>query len=143
MRVDQPQEWKISMDQGFSLTEVLVSLLLMTTTSLALLKQQWQVSQLLNQIYSRANALSQLDNITERFYLGYDKATVTAPFKFYYTQNTSSFKGLTANKSSGSTLNRWHNDHELQDIRMKMTWASSTASCCSMERRFVIGLGHE
>lgn len=62
----QPQEWNMSMNQGFSLTEVLVSLLLITSTSLALLKQQWQVSQLLTQMHIRADALSQLDNAAER-----------------------------------------------------------------------------
>ena len=54
------------MAEGFSLTEVLVSLLLMTTTSLALFKQQWQVSQLFNQISIKANAFSEFDNKTER-----------------------------------------------------------------------------
>lgn len=50
---------------GFSLTEVLVSLLLMTSTSLALLNQQWQVSQLFNQLQLHTQALTQLDNAAE------------------------------------------------------------------------------
>ena len=58
------------MNQGFSLTDVLVSLLLITSTSLALLKQQWQVSQFVNQLQTRANLLLQLDNNTERLYAG-------------------------------------------------------------------------
>ena len=52
--------------QGFSLTEVLVSLLLVTTTSLALLTQQWHVSQLFNQAHVRMNCLLQQDNLAER-----------------------------------------------------------------------------
>ncbi len=51
---------------GFSLTEVLVSLLLVTTTSLALLTQQWRVSQLFNQAHNRMGALLQSDNAAER-----------------------------------------------------------------------------
>ncbi len=51
---------------GFSLIEVLVSLLLVTTTSLALLTQQWHVSQLFNQAHVRMNALLQSDNIAEQ-----------------------------------------------------------------------------
>jgi len=52
--------------EGFSLTEVLVSLLLVTTTSLALFKQQWQVSQLFNQVSIRSNKFSEFENKTER-----------------------------------------------------------------------------
>ncbi len=52
--------------RGFSLTEVLVSLMLVSTTSLALLTQQWQVSQLFNQAHIRMNTLAQLDNASER-----------------------------------------------------------------------------
>ncbi len=51
---------------GFSLIEVLVSLLLVTTTSLALLTQQWHVSQLFNQAHVRMHALLQSDNIAEQ-----------------------------------------------------------------------------
>lgn len=58
----------MSTNQGFSLTEVLVSLVLITSTSLALLKQQWQVSQLFSQTDIRANRLSQSDNAVERSY---------------------------------------------------------------------------
>lgn len=36
--------------KGFSLTEVLVALLLITGTSLALLRHHWQLSQQLNQL---------------------------------------------------------------------------------------------
>ncbi len=51
---------------GFSLSEVLVSLLLISSTSLALLTQQWHVSQLFNQARVRLEALSLVDNLSER-----------------------------------------------------------------------------
>jgi prepilin-type N-terminal cleavage/methylation domain-containing protein len=52
--------------QGFSLTEVLVSLLLISSTSLALLHQQWQLSHVLNQTIADSYALEQRDNNRER-----------------------------------------------------------------------------
>lgn len=56
----------MSKTDGFSLTEVLVSLLLLTTTVLGLLKQQWYISQLFNQAHTRMCDLSQHDNLAER-----------------------------------------------------------------------------
>lgn len=50
---------------GFSLTEVLVSLLLVTTTSLALLTHQWRISQLFNHAHNQMNALVLADNTAE------------------------------------------------------------------------------
>jgi prepilin-type N-terminal cleavage/methylation domain-containing protein len=41
---------------GFTLTEVLIALLLMTTTSLALVNQQWQMTQLFNQSHQLMKA---------------------------------------------------------------------------------------
>lgn len=58
----------MSTNQGFSLTEVLVSLLLITSTSLALLKQQCHVSQLFTQMNIRAGALLEEDNAAERLF---------------------------------------------------------------------------
>ncbi len=57
---------KTNTSAGFSLTEVLVSLLLVTTTSLALFTQQWRISQLFNQAHNRMGALLQADNAAER-----------------------------------------------------------------------------
>ena len=51
---------------GFSLTEVLVSLFLVTTASLALLSQQWHVSQLFNQAHARMSCQNEADNAIER-----------------------------------------------------------------------------
>jgi prepilin-type N-terminal cleavage/methylation domain-containing protein len=52
--------------KGFSLTEVLVALILTTTTLLLLLTQQWQAKQSFNRTYLRAKALFELDNLKER-----------------------------------------------------------------------------
>ncbi|KTD72943.1 prepilin-type N-terminal cleavage/methylation domain-containing protein [Legionella tucsonensis] len=51
--------------KGFSLTEVLVSLLLVTTLALTLLQQQWQSKQLLNQLIFRTHGSQFLDQIEE------------------------------------------------------------------------------
>ena len=53
-------------NHGFSLLEVLVSLLLVTSTSLALLKQQWHVSQLVVQLEQQGLHLLLLDSASER-----------------------------------------------------------------------------
>ncbi|GGI80342.1 type IV pilus modification PilV family protein [Legionella impletisoli] len=50
---------------GFSLTEVLISLCLITTTSLALLHQQWQITRLFNQFHLQSSALNELDSLSE------------------------------------------------------------------------------
>lgn len=53
------------LQQGFTLLEVLVSLMLMTTTSLAMLKYQWHLSQLFNHLQLRYQAFFYLDNASE------------------------------------------------------------------------------
>lgn len=52
--------------QGFSLFEVLVSLLLITGTTLALMQQQWQLSRLLNQLLTSSQELVLSDNQYDR-----------------------------------------------------------------------------
>lgn len=52
-------------NNGFSLLEVLVSLLLVTSTSLALLKQQWQMSQLVMQLQQQEIVLRAEDSRRE------------------------------------------------------------------------------
>lgn len=74
-------------NQGFSLTEVLVSLLLITGTSLTLINQQCQVSHLVNQMHLSAHALSHLDNATEGLYAG--RADKTASFQLQLIKLTS------------------------------------------------------
>ncbi len=51
---------------GLSLTEVLVSLVIVTSASLALLQQQWHVSRYTHQINHRNEAVRQLDNASEQ-----------------------------------------------------------------------------
>ena len=51
--------------KGLSLTEVLVSLFLVTSTSLSIIQHQWHVSQFSNQIHRRNTGLSQLNNAFE------------------------------------------------------------------------------
>lgn len=53
--------------KGLSLTEVLVSLLLVTSASLSLMQQQWHFSQFLNQIQRRNVSTSRFDNVSERW----------------------------------------------------------------------------
>ncbi|AHE66620.1 type IV pilus modification PilV family protein [Legionella oakridgensis] len=67
---------------GFSMTEVLVSLLLMTTTSLALLKQQWISNQRFNQIHLQTQALMQLDSASEQMMAGEKILPTDKRFKF-------------------------------------------------------------
>jgi prepilin-type N-terminal cleavage/methylation domain-containing protein len=135
--VDQPQEWKKIMDQGFTLTEVLVSLLLMTSTSLALLKQQWQVSQLFNQIHTRASALAALDNAAERLHIGFEHLTVDGPFKLRYSRAA----------VTPLILNSGHknDDHAQQRIDMRIMWTSLSSSLSSsvMARQLVVDLNDD
>lgn len=51
---------------GFSLLEVLVALLLITSSSIVLLQQQWQLSQVLNQVISSSQAQVLSDNHYEK-----------------------------------------------------------------------------
>ena len=105
------------MDQGFSLTEVLVSLVLVTGTSLALLKQQWQVSQLFNQIHLRAQALYQLDNASERLYAGHGFQPLDKPYTLHFNPL--------------SAIN-----HQ-QLVNLKLTW-TSTQGLRALVRALVI-----
>ena len=120
------------MDQGFTLTEVLVSLLLMTSTSLALLKQQWQVSQLFNQINTRVSALSALDNAAERLHVGFEHLNTAAPFELRYRRTAVT-----------RFLGREQDDHRQQLIHMHMMWTSSSKSSCVINRQLVIDLNDD
>jgi len=75
-------------DHGFPLTEVMVSLLLMTSTSLALLKQQWHISQLANQTQLRTQAFNQLDNSCERLLAGQAAITTDKRLHVHTSQAT-------------------------------------------------------
>lgn len=124
------------MDQGFSLTEVLVSLFLMTTTSVALLKQQWQVSQLFNEIYARANALSQLDNMSERLQAGY-LPNPEAPYKLQYNLAALSPKALIVAEGFPAYSNHDEQNAQVRDIQL--SWGSSDV----LKRQLLIETPHE
>ena len=55
-------------DQGFSLTEILVSLMLISSALLTLMHQEWQLSQNLNQTLTHSQALVRNDNTKEKGY---------------------------------------------------------------------------
>ncbi|MCX7117377.1 MAG: hypothetical protein NTW94_05660 [Legionellales bacterium] len=57
------------MEQGFSLTDVLLSLTLMTSTSLALFQQQWHLSHFFSLSHISLATLSQSDNASEHPHL--------------------------------------------------------------------------
>lgn len=56
--------------KGFSLIEVLISLMLVTTLGLALLVQQAETRQLLTQLRLRAQASQFLDQVDESLFVG-------------------------------------------------------------------------
>ena len=53
---------------------------------MALLKQQWQVGHLFNQIHTRTNVLSEFDNAVERLQAGYSTVTATVPIRIKHTR---------------------------------------------------------
>ncbi len=71
--------------EGLSLTEVLVSLVLVTSASLALIQQQCHVSQFIHQITVRNDAILQLDNASEQL-LAQRYAKVDESFQFNHKQ---------------------------------------------------------
>lgn len=75
------------MNQGVTLAEVLVSLLLITGVLLAVLKQEYQARQAMNQVHLRAFALIYLDNASERLSIG--KPLLTPPKPFYLKKTDS------------------------------------------------------
>lgn len=71
----------MNQQKGYSLIEVLVSLMLVSTVALALLEQQWQIRHLLNQLVLRAGASQFLDQIDERLVV---TANATQPVPYPY-----------------------------------------------------------
>lgn len=74
------------MQNGFTLTEVLVSLILVTGTSLALMKQQWLTSQMVNAIDLRMQALTCLDNSTEQLLADFPPQKNDERFQLHLTR---------------------------------------------------------
>ena len=70
---------------GFSFAEVLVSMGLMASLTLALLTHQWHISQLFNQINARNQALTYLDNASERLIAGASFVPAVKPYQLRMT----------------------------------------------------------
>ncbi|CAM2971819.1 prepilin-type N-terminal cleavage/methylation domain-containing protein [Legionella worsleiensis] len=67
--------------QGFSLIEVLLSLMLVTTVALGLLEQHWNTRQYVNQLVLHTDALPLIDSISESFYVQeYTLPLLSAPY---------------------------------------------------------------
>ncbi len=64
----QPQEEVMKQQKGFSLIEVLVSLILVATVALVLFEQQIQTQSLLNQLVLRSGASNYLDRVDESLF---------------------------------------------------------------------------
>ena len=73
----------LNQQKGFSLIEVLVSLMLLTTLGVALLEQQGQTRQLLTQLALRTKASQFLDQVDESLFIGVDKLPA-APFPYHF-----------------------------------------------------------
>lgn len=74
--------------KGFSLIEVLISLMLVTTLGLTLLAQQTQTRQLLTQLRLRAQASQFLDQVDESLFVGIP-ILPTAPSPYFFEVNKS------------------------------------------------------
>lgn len=73
------------MARGFSFIEILISLVILISISLALLKQQWQVSQWAHLVSIRYALLVQLDNASERLLSGAPVIQPSKPFLLQYS----------------------------------------------------------
>lgn len=100
---------------GFSLTEVLVALLLVTTTSLVLLKYQWHISQWINHSFLSTQALILLDNASECFLSGQKMTNNDRRFQLKKIQTA-------------------------QQTQLNITWSSpglGDPRCCSLQRQLL------
>ena len=78
----------MNQQKGFSLIEVLVSLMLVTTLALALLDQQWQTRQFINQLQLHVQASGFLDHVNESLTIKSDKLpNPPAPFQFSFQKD--------------------------------------------------------
>ncbi|KTD06993.1 type IV pilus modification PilV family protein [Legionella jamestowniensis] len=66
--------------QGFSLTELLITLVLVTSISLTLLHQNAQINQMLRYALQRSFAIRLLDNNAERVLQGLPLTEIPQPF---------------------------------------------------------------
>jgi Tfp pilus assembly protein PilV len=71
--------------KGFSLTDILVALILISSCSLMLFKQHWSVLKYAQQLRLRNAALIELDNFTEYWMIGdYHTYVARNPFKLQW-----------------------------------------------------------
>ena len=83
----------MNQQKGFSLTEVLVSLMLVSTVALALLEQQWQTRHLLHKLVLRIGASQFLDHIDESLWVHLNKLP-TAPIPYQFSMEESAEQSL-------------------------------------------------
>jgi prepilin peptidase dependent protein C len=76
----------MNQQKGFSLTEVLTSLLLVTTLALSLMQQQWHSKYLLNQLVLRSQNIQLRDQIEETLLISKKKDRQLPTF-VPYTRN--------------------------------------------------------
>lgn len=65
--------------KGFTLMEVLVSLMLVTTVALILVEQQWKTKELISQLIWHVRGAQFLDQIEESLYFGEDSLPPPPP----------------------------------------------------------------
>lgn len=73
--------------QGFSLIEVLLSLLLLSTVALGMLEQQRQSGQLINQLQFISDASQFLDTVCEQLVVKNTLSTPSFPYEFSIKRN--------------------------------------------------------
>ena len=76
----------MAQQKGFSLIEVFISLMLVTTIGLTLLKQQTQARQVLTQLMLRAKASQFLDQVDESLFVGIPILPI-APLPYFFEVN--------------------------------------------------------
>jgi Tfp pilus assembly protein PilV len=93
--------------EGLSLTEVLVSLVLVTSASLAFIEQQCHITQFTNQLHHRQATLLQLDNVSEQMFAGI-QTRVDSEFSLVTKSHHPYIQlDLAANASRAIHLTRW------------------------------------
>lgn len=78
------------MQRGFTLMEVMLSLVLVTGTGLALVKQQWIMQKRFNQLTVSSKALMYMDNEVEKALGGFTSALSQERFQATVESNSSS-----------------------------------------------------
>lgn len=67
---------------GFSFSEVLIALLLLCSSIVAILQQEWHLAQFMRQLQWRNAALLQLDNISEQWLAHGHWPPIEQPFQY-------------------------------------------------------------